>query len=348
MNIKLKHYNELDGVRAVAVIMVMFFHFFQNIDSSSSIIKLSLFGKTGVSLFFVLSGFLITRILLNTKEKTSYFKSFYTRRALRIFPLYFLFLFIYYFIFPLVSDWHLASFSEQIWYWTFTQNFAMTFGWDNFGPNYYWSLAVEEHFYLFWPLILYYCPIKKIKWTVLFLCILSFLTRVILIKNNIEESLFTFARLDELALGSFLAILERENKLISSNSKKFFAAFIISLFPLFYLTFKNGSYSLLDNSIRHLVLGLVYTSFVAFIVSVDSKNRIKQLLNTHLFSFTGKISYGLYVYHPTCFLIIHYYLKNTSIILSFILSFGLAYIISILSYYFFEKRFLKLKNKFPN
>ncbi|MDR2236766.1 MAG: acyltransferase [Chryseobacterium sp.] len=348
MNIKLKHYHELDGVRAIAVIMVMFFHFFQDIEASGPVIKLTLFGKTGVSLFFVLSGFLITRILLNSKEKNSYFKSFYMRRILRIFPLYYFFLLIYYFIFPLVSDWHAASFHEQIWYWTFIQNFAITFNWKSFGPLYYWSLAVEEHFYLFWPFIIYYCPVKKIKWVVLFLCFISFLTRVILIYNHIEESLLTFARFDELALGSFLAIMERENKLISNHSKKFLFAFFALLLPLFYLSFKNGSYSLLDNSLRHLVLGLVYASFVAFIVSVSSDNRLKQLLKTPFFSFTGKISYGLYVYHPTCFLIIHYYLKDSNLIISFILSFGLAYVISALSYHFFEKRFLKLKSKFPN
>lgn len=188
MNLKLKHYNELDGVRAIAVIMVMFYHFFKDVDVHHDILillkKLSLFGKTGVSLFFVLSGFLITRILLNTKQNDSYFKSFYIKRVLRIFPLYYFFLVIYYFVVPFFLNQSFAEFSQQIWYWTFMQNFALTFDWNSVGPIHYWSLSVEEHFYLFWPLIIYYCSLKNIKWVILFLCVISFLVRFILIEKK--------------------------------------------------------------------------------------------------------------------------------------------------------------------
>ncbi|PZU83117.1 MAG: hypothetical protein DI529_13205 [Chryseobacterium sp.] len=349
MNFKLKHYTELDGVRAIAVIMVMFYHFFQDTNPSNEILvflkKISLFGKTGVSLFFVLSGFLITRILLNTKENPNYFKSFYIRRILRIFPLYYFFLIIYYFVFPLLPERSFASFSEQIWYWIFMQNFALTFDWKSIGPSHYWSLAVEEHFYLFWPLIVYYFPLKKIKWGILIICIISFLTRIILIRNNIEESQFTLARFDELAIGAFLAVLELENKLIN-NLKKFLTAFLILLIPLLYISTKNGNYSMFDSSIRYLILGMVYGSFIAFIVSADTKSWIKRILNNNFLRFTGKISFGLYVYHPICFIIIINYLKISNHIFNFIFSFGLAYFISIFSYNLLEKRFLKLKNNF--
>jgi len=349
MNLKLKHYNELDGVRAIAVIMVMFYHFFQDINTSNEILvtlkKISLFGKTGVSLFFVLSGFLITRILLNTKKNNSYFKSFYIRRILRIFPLYYFFLILYYFVLPLLPERFFASFSEQIWYWVFLQNFALTFDWKSIGPNHYWSLSVEEHFYLFWPLIIYYFPVKKIKWGIISLCVISFLTRIILIKNNIEESQFTLARFDELAIGSFLAVLELENKL-TSNKKKFLLAFAIFLIPLIFISFRNGNYSLFDSSTRYLVLGLVYGSFIGIVISLNTQNWLKNLLKTNFMRFTGKISFGLYVYHPICFMLIVQYLKISNLALNFFLSFGFAYIISILSYNLLEKRFLKLKDQF--
>ena len=114
---KLKHFKELDGVRAIAALMVMFFHFFQNLDTQNVILisvkKYAIFGQTGVSLFFVLSGFLITRILLNTKHSESYFKNFYIRRALRIFPLYYLFLIIFYFLIPFFENSAIISFNQQ-------------------------------------------------------------------------------------------------------------------------------------------------------------------------------------------------------------------------------------------
>lgn len=349
MNVKLKHYNELDGARAIAVIMVMFYHFFQDINTSNETLliikKLSLFGKTGVSLFFVLSGFLITRILLNTKKYNSYFKSFYIRRILRIFPLYYFFLILYYFILPLLPERFFASFSEQIWYWVFLQNFALTFDWKSIGPNHYWSLSVEEHFYIFWPLIIYYFPVKKIKWGIISLCIISFFTRIILIKNNIEESQFTFARFDELAIGSFLAVLELENRL-TKNLKKFLLAFAIFLLPLIFISLRNGNSSLFESSIKYLVLGLVYGTFVGIIISLNAQNWFKNLLKTNFMRFTGKISFGLYVYHPICFMLIIQYLKISNLALNFLLSFGFAYTISIFSYNLLEKKFLKLKDQF--
>ena len=350
MSIKLKHYNELDGIRAIAVIMVMFYHFFKDVTVQNDILlivqKLSLFGKTGVSLFFVLSGFLITRILLNTKRDDSYFKSFYIKRVLRIFPLYYFFLLIYYFVVPLFLHQPIAGFSQQVWYWTFMQNFALTFDWNSVGPIHYWSLSVEEHFYLFWPLVIYYCSIKNIKWAILSLCVISFFVRFILIENRIEESLFTFARFDELAIGSFLAILEFEKKLVTENLKKFVAVFIIFLIPLIYISLNNGNYSLLESCARYLVLAMVYGSFVAIAIITEPKNWIKKTLNNQILKTIGKVSFGLYVYHPICFHLIINELRITNLTLCFLLSFGLAYIVSILSFNLLEKKFLKLKERF--
>lgn len=352
MNKKLKHYNELDGIRAVAVIMVMFYHFFKDVIVQHDILlliqKLSLFGKTGVSLFFVLSGFLITRILVNTKQNDSYFKSFYIKRILRIFPLYYFFLVVYYFVVPYFLNHSFAGFSQQIWYWTFMQNFALTFDWNSVGPIHYWSLSVEEHFYLFWPLVIYYCSVKNIKWAILSLCAISFLARFLLIENHIEESLFTFARFDELAVGSFLAILELQNKLVNQNLRKFVSVFVIFLIPLIYISSNNGNYSLLESCARYLVLAMVYGSFIAITIVIEPENFLKKALDNTALKSIGKISFGLYVYHPICFDVVINYFKITNLAFTFVLSFGLAYLVSILSYHLLEKQFLKLKTQFSH
>src|ERR1700755_1520169 len=98
----LKYYKGLDGVRGLAALMIMFYHFTPDSSNTGSFLhflkKISVIGQSGVTLFFVLSGFLITRILLASKPNKDYFKKFYTKRALRIFPLYYLFLIICFFI----------------------------------------------------------------------------------------------------------------------------------------------------------------------------------------------------------------------------------------------------------
>ncbi len=176
---KIKYYKELDGVRGIAALMIMTFHFFQPIIPNTTTLiyinKFIKFGQTGVSLFFVLSGFLITRILLSTKEKSGYFLTFYIRRALRIFPLYYGFLIIYYFLInPYLYNASNLSFSTQFYYWFYLQNIADTFGWAANGPFHFWSLAVEEHFYLFWPLLVYYLNDKKIIIATICIIIIAF------------------------------------------------------------------------------------------------------------------------------------------------------------------------------
>ena len=150
---KLEYYRQLDGVRAIAALMVMFSHFFVLNHSDHGILhavnKISVLGQTGVSLFFVLSGFLITRILLATKQSPGYFADFYIRRSLRIFPLYYFFLALYFFIIPLIQHVPSVPWDHQFSYWIYLQNFAMIFGWSQTGPGHLWSLAIEEHFYLF-------------------------------------------------------------------------------------------------------------------------------------------------------------------------------------------------------
>lgn len=348
---KLQHFKELDGVRAIAALMIMFFHFFQNLPTQNHLLflikKLAVFGQTGVSLFFVLSGFLITRILVNTKHSGSYFSSFYLRRALRIFPLYYLALVIYEFAVPLFRHLPAASFNQQIWYWVYLQNIAMTFDWKNSGPGHFWSLAIEEHFYLFWPLAIYYLNLKKIKITIGLTVLCAFIIKVVMLIHGLSVFTFTLTRMDDLAIGAFLAILEAEAKLTHKNLKTFIGLFGLSaLSAITLFIFFSGEGLDIIQSVKFTVIALVYFSLIASLIILNKGNWLKKSFQVSLLTYTGRISYGLYVYHPLCYFLVLTYFNAGSILINFVMCVALTYIMAGLSYYVYESRFLALKRRF--
>lgn len=156
------HCLALDGIRGLAILAVTLYRLCKELDPEAHpvlaiIRRFAPVGERGVDLFFVLSGFLITGILLRTKSQPHYFRNFMARRVLRIFPLYFLSLVLGILVIPNLlntNSFDLAS-REQFYLWTYTSNFRMA--WLNewcFGAfDHFWSLAVEEHFYLIWPAV---------------------------------------------------------------------------------------------------------------------------------------------------------------------------------------------------
>lgn len=329
----------------------MFLHFFSGLQTQYHILliikKIALIGQSGVSLFFVLSGFLITRILLNTKQSKSYFSKFYFRRALRIFPLYYLFLIISNLLIPLLQHNSIASFSQQIWYWIYLQNVAITFNWPHFGPPHFWSLAVEEHFYLFWPLITYFSDLKKIKIAIALVIFISLVTKIMMLTNGLSVFYFTVTRMDELAIGALLAVFEIEGRLTYKNLNKFLLLFIASALPAVVLFVKFGGKGLdIVQFIKFTLMAVACFSIIASLIVINQRHWLKKAFQLKPLTYTGKISYGLYVYHPLCYYIVGQYFKFGSIIGSFILCFFCSYAVASLSYYLFESRFLILKRKF--
>lgn len=351
---KISYIKELDGVRGIAALMVLFFHFFFRLETEDAFLlavrKISYFGETGVSLFFVLSGFLITRILLNTRQSERFFYHFYLRRSLRIFPLYYLFLAVHYFIFPLIKHEPHDPFPMQAVYWIYMQDFALTFNWAAEGPGHFWSLAVEEHFYLFWPLLVYYLDSKKLLYIISGIIITALLTRGLLINNDNEYRFFTFSRIDELAMGALLAVMEAKGKLaqVKQNKQRFLLFFIISavLMLLFWQSLTNTSASFFFKLTRFTILGFIYFSFIGFVITASQGLFIKKILRSAPLLYTGRISYGLYVYHPICFWLSKQFFKTGNMGVSMVLAFIFTYIIASGSYYLFEKRFLNLKKYF--
>jgi peptidoglycan/LPS O-acetylase OafA/YrhL len=345
----------------MAILLVVFYHNF-------GFVKYFFFGWLGVDLFFVLSGFLITDILLKTVNSPGYFKNFYVKRVLRIFPLYFLSLIIFLLILPKVSGFPLdMSFyiGHQWWFWTYLQNWFLIFydvGNTTTAIQHYWSLAVEEQFYIVWPLVIFL--IRKPK---LLLAIAGFLLMVVIcarvymwsiqIKDLNYFGLYTYTRIDGICIGSMLAILQFMR---SSFINRYFTVLILLLAAMnFVFYFINKAYNFTFPYFA--IVG--YTTFAmlfAIIVHevIQGKNRILNLiLNIKPLRFFGRISYGLYIFHWPVYLILYGWIdekvrsaikvseNSLAVIVSILLTI-IGILISTLSFYTFERYFLKKKKAF--
>lgn len=229
------HIKELDGLRGLAILLVMIFHFTADIPANSqtmqAILKICAFGWIGVDLFFVLSGYLITGILLRTKGSPHFFRNFYARRTVRIFPLYYGVLFIIFIFLPFLGYLpQLKSLGkEQLWFWFYGTNILIAL--KGIGATltagimltHLWTLAVEEHFYLFWPAIVRWAASRKlilISACIILVCAFSRGLISYYFKQPLASYCLTPLRVDSLIIGALLAILFYENDVENPHIKR--------------------------------------------------------------------------------------------------------------------------------
>lgn len=354
------YYPALDGMRGLAILLVVCLHNF-------GFMNYFFFGWLGVDLFFVLSGFLITEILLKTVGQPHFLRNFYMRRVLRIFPLYYVTLIVSFFILPYLVPSYISMkyYTEnQVWHWTYLQNWLYIFKEPAGTPMllHTWSLAVEEQFYLAWPLaVLLVRKPKILLWIVMAVLLIVCVVRFIIWESNITylayASLYTFTRIDGLCIGAMLAILMQ----ISPGFLKKYTTVIVLLMAAinFGFYFLNGQRSF---TLPYLAF-VGYTTFaVLFGILVYEGIRgeskiIHFLFANRIMKFFGKISYGLYVYHwPVYVLGFSVFQKwllnsfgitgNSSIVITSIIVTVIAIIMSVISYYSFERYFMRLKRKY--
>lgn len=350
MSKRLSYLPKLDALRAIAALMVLAVHYLQTKNIFS-------YGGNGVQIFFVISGFLITSILLSQKNsslepKPKLIGSFIVKRALRLFPVYYLFLFVLLFLHLKGGLW-LCDKGEMWHYFTYTQNFLfIAKGTQSPLLFHTWSLAVEEQFYLLWPMIIFLIP-RKAEFPVLLSIFFSGILAKIYFINfyscpgTIKG--LTLLYFDTLGAGALLAyfIHYKKEAVLSFLEKYADIIFFIGLISSATLTMAAVN----DAFFLPLTIMIMATALV-YIAAHKEKSVLDPILKLGILSRIGKISYGLYLFHkPVPFFFNYIYAKTgfpliqNWVVLAFIY-FAIALLIATLSYRFFEKPILALKEKF--
>jgi peptidoglycan/LPS O-acetylase OafA/YrhL len=349
---KTAYFKQLDGLRALAAIMVMGYHYFSYIGAATPLqlrlMQASTLGITGVTLFFVLSGFLITRILLSSKGTKGYFRNFYARRALRILPLYYFYLIIVYAGYPALFNTSPAPLGHQLIFYGFLQNIAQTFGWNISGPGHYWSLAVEEHFYLFWPVVVHLFSNKQLFKVLLGIVAAALLLRIGMVLYGFPVATFTLTRMDSLAFGALLALYEAERGFPPSSKRLFPALMAAALAPaLILLPLVSGKSLAAVQVFKFLLTSLFYLGLIGYVVSASRTSTLHgRFLQSPIMAYAGRISYGLYVFHPFAYKLTGQYLNSGNWTLNLFIFLGLAFTLAACSFRFIESPFLRLKKHF--
>jgi peptidoglycan/LPS O-acetylase OafA/YrhL len=334
------HYPALDGLRGIAVLSVILFHVLHFRP-----------GWMGVDLFFVLSGFLITSILIDTKHTTGYFRNFYIKRVLRIFPLYYGTL-LAFFLLLFIKQGNAVIF-KALPYFTYVPNITWTIlnKWpvDYLSPlNHFWSLAIEEQFYIFFPLVVYFVRDRSLPTILGLLVLLTIACRCWFyfgLNNQVGCYVFTFCRIDGLLIGAIANLYARNFKSVRIEY------FLLTLIAIVIIAYINMDLtSPLFSTVGYTITALFFAFILLF--GLSGKNYLTRFLNIGFFRHLGKYSYGLYMFHPIYYGIInftigtHYSETSSMRYLIPVLSLAATYITALLSFHFFEAPILRLKKKF--
>jgi peptidoglycan/LPS O-acetylase OafA/YrhL len=336
---------ELQGLRGLAVLSVVIYHCHPRLEGTW-VHYASLWGWAGVNLFFVLSGFLITSILLESREKENYFRNFYGRRALRIWPVYLLLIVVVYlnapwFIGPTITQ---AIKTAPWWaYLLFIQNLFHLALPPAVGPT--WSLAIEEQYYFLWAPIVRFVRAPAALAAVLAAALIA--SPLFRLANLHWMTLtHTLIHLDGIALGSLLALGLYTLRL----SRRAWigigiAAMIVGLWATATIA---GGTALLDSSLALAFAGAVLAS----IASTGARNPISSALRSGPLPFYGRISYGLYMIHIAIFIYFgwfdarmdRYGIPGNLAVVAFRIAASTA--AATILWYAFESQILKLKRYF--
>lgn len=362
------YFPNLNGLRFIAAFLVIIHHIEQiksisGIDNYWGAVRfIGVIGKLGVILFFVLSGFLITYLILTEEKKFDKIsiRKFYVRRMLRIWPLYFIIIILAFLVLPNINLFILPGFGKDVIY---SHLFLKLFLYAIIFPNlvlsalgivpyasHTWSIGTEEQYYLVWPLLLNY--FKKHRVGLMIFIIVIYLTLKLFLQSHYSDFLpykrilmafwNTFS-IDCMAIGGIFAILLlKKHSIIKllNNNVLFYSTIIVTI-----LLMLKGVY------IPYFHYEFYSVFFGIIILNFASNKTIRISLETKPLNYLGNISYGLYMYHPIGIVLALYICTSINFVTNWLiypLSIILTVIFAGLSYKYFELFFLKFKNKYSN
>lgn len=353
MSKHLGHLPKLDALRAIAALMVLCSHYLIDVDAPFRFD----YGGYGVQIFFVISGFLITSILLAQKEKSDLPKkrligSFITKRALRLFPVYYIVLLTLFVLYKVGNLW-ICDRGDWWHYFTYTQNYVFfTKGWQSPLLNHTWSLAVEEQFYLVWPFIIFFTPRRhelKVLFAIFFLGITSriYFQGFYPVQGTVKA--MTLIHFDMLGAGALLAWMRHRRSALAST-------FFQRVTPFLFVAGVVGSgvltyYGISDPFLVPFFI-LIMAFSIVFICSSETRFFLNPLLQLKPLQYVGKISYGVYLYHKLVPFFTRYTAGKAGIhlpdnkIFQFVMFTVIALTVASLSWKFIEQPLLRVKERF--
>jgi peptidoglycan/LPS O-acetylase OafA/YrhL len=341
---------ELDALRGIAAIVIVVFHL-RFVDGAPVL-------GTAVDLFFVLSGYLITTIILDQRRSPGFFKTFYARRALRIWPIYYLALFACVVLNPLLARpeplggfWQAFAYLQNVpGYWhAESRPFSRLF-------SHSWTLAIEEQFYLLWPLAVVLAGRKNLRWA-----IAPFLVAPLVMRSLGFHRHMLLTRCDGLALGALLADLFYDRARVETNRRLYRRAFVaVALIAVIsrqvvgpLLTRLDGPtpgiWSIRSFSMATAAMAWIYFAVVGLVLLEHGHPRLAWLRDRRLVHL-GTISYGIYLYHPFVLIfvpILHKAIGIKGSIWIDVGKVGVCIALAEVSWRLVEKPLLRLKDRFP-
>lgn len=359
----------LDGLRGLAILSVILFHTSLASAGISTIDKIAVhlanLGWIGVDLFFVLSGFLITGILLDERDKPHFFRTFYSRRVLRIVPVYVAFLLFSMWTASVLGAAPPESSSRlreiQAWYWTYSVNVYVALrGWAAVaqGTTHLWSLSVEEQFYLVWPFAVFLLPRRYLPRLAIACVVLAEACRVAFaVAGARGEIVYVLlpTRMDTLAIGGLLACAVRDAKLMAIVARwrrPLTLASFLALLPPLIAEHRLDFHRPLTQLFAYPAIAILSGALV--LTACESP----RWFSSRGLQFAGRYSYGMYIWHPSVAtaLLTYSSLASSGVIAgSYLPSYVLSYValltasigVALLSWYAIERPFLSLKRFVP-
>ncbi len=367
------HIPELDGVRGLAIAGVMALHFVNNQVTPTNTLEraavtLSNYGLWGVDLFFVLSGFLITGILADARGRDGYFSSFFIRRALRIFPLYYGVLLV---MTVLVPPAVLGALDHELldvralwpWLWTYLTNVYLAPETTFSIPyvSHFWSLAIEEHFYLVWPFVIWSLSTSRAMQVSAGLGLLALSLRLyfgVTAPAQLYADVLTPCRVDALCAGAWFALAARQQgglpRDLTLRIAGVAAALVVAL-SFWHIVSHAAEVAVL--ALRTTALAVFFGALIHAMTHHPGLEGLKAAMRAGWLRHLGRYSYGLYVFHGIVAYAMHRAavpawfagltgLHTLDALLMVTAGVSVSYALALASYHGFEQPFLTLKDRF--